>query len=158
MYLLILCYHNLPAIRVRLLAQAISMSQLGLQQNGFPVGANKRNRISSAQWWFLAWSSFFSAMVVFHSFLFPGLLRYQNIISRFFTIYPFKNVVNYDVQFRQKLATIPNLPWDRVDSQYNSALERKFHPIHRIHKCYLCGSSAHGSHACDSSRPLHSST
>uniref|UniRef100_A0A7M5X3I7 Cleavage and polyadenylation specificity factor subunit 4 n=1 Tax=Clytia hemisphaerica TaxID=252671 RepID=A0A7M5X3I7_9CNID len=73
-------------------------------------------KVSNPQWWFLAWSLFFGAMMVFHEHLAPLLIRYQERICRFFTTYPFQCVADYDVQFRRKLAVNPTETfWDRID-------------------------------------------
>ena len=84
-----------------------------------------RNKVTDPRWWFLAWSVFLSVMAVYHAELVPKLINYQNRISRLFTIHPFSNVVDYDAQFRQRLAINPFMSWDRVDEETFSTTLRK---------------------------------
>jgi len=56
-------------------------------------------------------------MAVYHADLVPKLIKYQKLIARLFTIHGFSRVVDYDVQFRKKLAVNPYMIWDRVDEE-----------------------------------------
>ena len=100
------------------LAFSEEFDQLSILPEDTPRGGSKpgsRKRVSEPRWWFLAWSIFLSATIVFHSHLATKLLKYQSLIARFFTVYSFEAVIDYDVQFRRKFAVNPFMSWDRVD-------------------------------------------
>lgn len=83
-----------------------------------------KSRISYVRYSFLAWSVFFSTMYLAHE-----LVKYQNTITRFFTQFSFNNVINYDVQFCQKMAINRHLSWSRVDEEtYNLTRRGNNHP------------------------------
>ena len=116
-------------------------------------------RVTNPQLWFLAWSLFFGAMIVFYEHLAPALVRYQERICRYFTCYPFQSVADYDVQFRRKLAVNPDqTSWDGVDldifsstlrSHVQSGLQTSSsqNNQNKVY-CYKCGVAGHYASRC----------
>ena len=130
-------------------------------------------KVSSPQLWFLAWSLFLGAMMMFHEHLVPALIRYQERICRYFTTYTFQSVADYDVQFRRKLAVNPvENSWDRVDLDVFSATLKPqasstFSPAasgssRRVNfsevTCYKCGLKGHFANRCPTLFSQHSQT
>ena len=64
-----------------------------------------------------AWNNFVGAFVFYHPYTMSQLLYYQAMVCDYFNQYTFNDVYAYDRNFRQRMAALPDLRWDRHDQE-----------------------------------------
>ena len=97
--------------------------------------------------WMEAWSIYAGVLISYKPELAPDLFRYQSFIARSSRRFHTHAWLQYDAQFRLKLASNPGMKWSDTDPEliatWLSADASKSKPV-----CYTCGSPEHMSTDC----------
>ena len=83
---------------------------------GCQVTSSKANVLDFLSW-LQAWSNLLRAFVFYHRHTTFQLLYYQAMVCDYFNQYTFNDVYAYDRNFRQRMAALPDLGWDRHDQE-----------------------------------------
>ena len=79
---------------------------------------NNRNKVTDIFTWFLAWSLFFQASLIFRAHLAEKMAKYQLFIAQLAAQYSFNSWYNYDQAFRLFEANNPlHDSWDKCNEE-----------------------------------------
>lgn len=121
-----------------------------LTLSGGSSGGRKSARtrsITGLDTWLEAWSVFAGVLVSYKPELAPDLFRYQSFITRSSRRFQAYAWLQYDAQFRLKMASNPSMKWSHTDPEliatWLSADASKNKPV-----CFACGNPEHLSSDC----------
>ena len=107
----------------------------------------KKAKVIDLNSWFMAWSRYFQASLVYRPHLVHQLVFYQMYIAHLANDYSFFGWYTYDKAFRIFIANNPTARWDVSNiSLYNMHLRGHREPS----QCYLCQSKDHLASRCPS--------
>ena len=129
-----------------LLLEHLTLSGCSSKHGGSRKSAHTKP-ITGLDTWLEAWSVFAGALVSYKPQLAPDLFRYQGFITRTSRRFKAYAWLQYDAQFRLKLALNPTMTWSATDSEliatWLSADAARNKPA-----CYACGNPEHLSVDC----------
>ena len=129
-----------------LLSEHLTLSGCSSRNSGGRKFASTKP-ITGLDTWLVAWSVYASVLVSYKPELAPDLFRYQGFITRSSRRFQAYAWLQYDAQFRLKLASNPTMKWSVTDPElvatWLSADASKHKPA-----CYACGNPEHLSSDC----------
>ena len=106
------------------------------------VGSLPALSLSRVDTWLEAWSVYATVLLSYKPELAPDLFHYQGFITRSSRLFQAYTWLQYDAQFRLKLASNPTMKWSVTDPElvatWLSADASKHKPA-----CYACGNPEH---------------
>ena len=138
--------HGEYVVLADLLSEHLTLSGCSSKHGGSRKSAHTKP-ITGLDTWLEAWSVFAGALVSYKPQLAPDLFRYQGFITRTSRRFKAYAWLQYDAQFRLKLASNPTMTWSATDSEliatWLSADAARNKPA-----CYACGNPEHLSVDC----------
>ena len=128
-----------------------------------PLGSGKSKKssctwsITSLESWLEAWSTFAAVLSTHNRDLAPDLFQYQAFITRSSLRFQPYAWLQYDIQFRLKLAANPSLRWASTDTEL-VATWLSADAAKRTASCFSCGCPDHLSADCPLRPPTKSLT
>ena len=132
--------HGEYVVLADLLSEHLTLLGCSSKHGGSRKSAHTKP-ITGLDTWLEAWSVFAGALVSYKPQLAPDLLRYQGFITRTSRRFKAYAWLQYDAQFRLKLASNPTTTWSATDSELIATWLS-------APACYACGNPEHLSVDC----------